>query len=384
MTEAQGYNLPFDEAVAFFREKVNVPTGEMAQLAREEYARSFSVSGVANADLLADIRSAVDQAISSGTTLRDFQKEFPTVAARYGWLDDAGAGYKNWRASIIFNENVSQAYRAGRFRQMTSPAVRAARPYFRYTPSSSAVPRPDHMLYYNLVLPAEHPFWLEHFPPIPGAFGCKCGAQNLSPEEVDELISESAGSEFPVHRSAPDAAETTAPPPGIPRPDLAPPDAERMAELETDWRAADEAEKELIEKLDSYELNQLILEQRALQEGLRPDHEMLKAIEPELPGESKFYCWVSNNGHDAYKWRAMIPEKIAEAFYQVPEAKLNELWVQGGKEWHHVQVRTKVVIIRERYYRIEDLEQWARLHNPQYKAIYFEKYPKPAPPRRRK
>ncbi len=34
---------------------------------------------------LADFRAAVDKAISQGTTLAEFRKDFDTIVAKYGW-----------------------------------------------------------------------------------------------------------------------------------------------------------------------------------------------------------------------------------------------------------------------------------------------------------
>jgi hypothetical protein len=47
-------------------------------------ARSFMVPGAAKNEILVDLRSAVDRAISKGTTLDEFRKSFDSIVANHG------------------------------------------------------------------------------------------------------------------------------------------------------------------------------------------------------------------------------------------------------------------------------------------------------------
>ena len=379
MSEATWQSLPFDEAIKFFRDKTSVPADRLCDLARENYARSFIISGLADQSLLDDIRAAVDKGISQGTTLAEFQKDFDSIIAGRGWLEDKPSGYTNWRAAAIFNENVSMAYRQGRYQQMTSPAVLAVRPYWRYLPSSSENPRPEHEAFYNVVLPADDPWWEDHYAPIPGDFGCKCGVQALTEDEVREIEGELAGSDFPmqreVPRTEPDLEEAPPPAPEL-APDLAPPGPERMTELDAGWQSSDEAEKKMIEDLSPDELNKLISEQRSMEEAKRPAPPPLADIDPDLPSGKVQFGWVSENGQRAYENRAMVPEMIAKNYFGADAKALDDLWTQAGREWHHVRERGATDINRERYFRLEDLMSWADKNNPAYKDIYFKQHPK--------
>lgn len=190
--------LPFEEAIAFFREKVSLPTESWTDLWRDMHSRGFVVAGATRSALLADLRNAVDQAVANGTTLADFRKDFDATCARHGWTFRGPAG---WRARVIYDTNLSTAYAAGHYKQMTSEAVRTARPYWRYVPSSSATPNPEHMPWYNVVLPADDPWWETHYPP--NAWGCKCGVVAMSGREVERLAREEADGAHPVRREAP-------------------------------------------------------------------------------------------------------------------------------------------------------------------------------------
>ncbi|MFA5187078.1 MAG: phage minor head protein [Patescibacteria group bacterium] len=199
MVEAVWGNLSFEEAMDYFRRKLNIPTEQWDTLMRDQQVRAFSVAGVTSDAILADLRREIDRAIAEGLTIDSFRATLADVVKKTGW--DVGAAGVGYRARIIFNTNLANAYSAGRWVQQTSPAVRAVRPFLRYIPSVSKDPRPEHMAFYNLVLPSDDPFWATHYPP--NGFGCKCGVQNLSGRELDALQERFAGTEYEIRTEAP-------------------------------------------------------------------------------------------------------------------------------------------------------------------------------------
>lgn len=199
MTPSADYtNQPFDEAIKFFRDKDNLPTTTWKDLWRDMHARAFVTAGGTKSDFLADMRDAVDQAISQGTTLEEFRRDFDDIVGRHGWQYKGG---RAWRSALIYQTNLSTAYAAGHWQAMTDPDVLAARPYLRYVASSAAHPRPEHMAWYNIVLPADHPWWQTHYPP--NGWGCQCGAVSQSAREVEKLTEEEADGPHPISTTAP-------------------------------------------------------------------------------------------------------------------------------------------------------------------------------------
>lgn len=176
-------DLPFAEAITFFRDKISMPTKAYDDLDKGMHARAFVVAGVTRDSLLSDIRSAVDSSIADGGTLASFAKDFDKITARHGWSPKGGAA---WRSNIIMQTNTAMAYSAGRYKGQQ--AVKAVRPYLRYLPSSSRRKREEHKRYYNLVLPQDHSFWATHYPP--NGWGCHCGVTSASGREVDRLKAE--------------------------------------------------------------------------------------------------------------------------------------------------------------------------------------------------
>lgn len=159
---AQYGGIPFDEAIAFFRDKISMPTARWTDLWQEMHGRAFTVAGALQRELLEDLRAAVDRAIADGTTIEDFRKDFDDIIDRHGWRYNGGRG---WRTAVIYNTNLSVAYARGHYLQMTDPDVLRVRPYLRYVRSHAAEPRDEHLQWANVVLPADDPWWDTHYPP---------------------------------------------------------------------------------------------------------------------------------------------------------------------------------------------------------------------------
>lgn len=193
MPDARGISLPFDKAIQYFRQKIRLPTRTYQDLWQGMHARAFVVAGAARNELLADLFTAVEKGIVEGTTLEEFRRDFDALVEKSGWKY---RGNRGWRTATIFNTNMRTAYQAGHYAQMTDSDVLAARPYLRYVASSSREPREEHMQWYNLVLPADDPWWDEHYPP--NGWGCKCSVVNHSAREVEKLKKEEAGGPHPI------------------------------------------------------------------------------------------------------------------------------------------------------------------------------------------
>ncbi|GGG30915.1 virion morphogenesis protein [Caldovatus sediminis] len=172
---AAGIGLPFREAIAFFLQKTNTPTRRWTDVWRAAHSRSFMVAGAASDALLADFRAEIARALEQGTTLAEFRTRFDEIVARHGWVH---AGAPGWRARIIYETNLSTAYSAGRYAQMTEPETLAAYPYWQYVHSRARHPRRQHQAWDGLVLRADDPFWKTHYPP--NGWRCGCRVRPLS------------------------------------------------------------------------------------------------------------------------------------------------------------------------------------------------------------
>lgn len=181
VTEKYGI-MPFGEAVSFFRDKLNVPSEHWDDLWKGQHAKGFMVAGAMKAELVADMKGAVDKAISQGETLADFRKRFDSIVEKHGWTYKGG---RNWRTKVIYDTNLRTSYNAGRYKQMTSPDVTALRPFWQYRHGGSKRPRLEHLALDGMVLRHDDPFWGTHYPP--NGWRCKCRVVTLSQRDLDKM-----------------------------------------------------------------------------------------------------------------------------------------------------------------------------------------------------
>lgn len=180
-------SLPFAEAIQFFQDKVPVPTERWTDLWKDAHDTGFMVAGAAKADLLADLKKAVDKAITKGTTLQEFRKDFDRIVAKHGWTGWAGEGSEAgvaWRTKVIYETNLRTAYQAGRWAQVQ--AIKHRNPYLIYRHSDLSVhPRPLHKSWDGLVVEADSAWVRAHWPP--NGWGCKCRMFSIGPRDLAKL-----------------------------------------------------------------------------------------------------------------------------------------------------------------------------------------------------
>ena len=158
---------PFTQQVAFFRGKLGnlVPTTGWRDMLRQQHDRAFMVAGAQNADLLAGLAASIDRAISQGASIDDFRRDFRQLVRESGWEP---TGEFNQRTRTIYGTNLRASYAAGRAAQLREGGF----PFVLYKHGGSADPRPQHLAWDGIVLPADHPFFQTHTPP--NGWGCSC------------------------------------------------------------------------------------------------------------------------------------------------------------------------------------------------------------------
>ncbi|MCX8665656.1 MULTISPECIES: PBECR2 nuclease fold domain-containing protein [unclassified Gilliamella] len=172
-------SLPFKEQIEFFRRKANVPTNSYVDIYNNEHDYAFVVAGANRNALLNDFRAAIDKAISQGTTLDEFRKDFAEIVERYGWSYN---GSFNWRTRIIYETNLNSSYQAGRYQQLRD----AKFPYMEYLHSDYVEhPRELHQSWDHLVLDFNDPWWNTHFPP--NGYGCQCRVRGRTKGDLKRM-----------------------------------------------------------------------------------------------------------------------------------------------------------------------------------------------------
>jgi hypothetical protein len=145
--------LPFQEAIDYFATKQNIDTNSWRDLQGLDYDVAFAVAGAKGA-LLQDMRDAVEKAITEGTTLQEFRKDFDRIVQTRGW---SYQGDRDWRTNTIYNTNLRTAYAGGRWEQIQQ--TKAKRPYLQWRHGGSGDPRPLHIALDRKVFSLDDPFW---------------------------------------------------------------------------------------------------------------------------------------------------------------------------------------------------------------------------------
>lgn len=171
--------LKFVEAIAWAAGRVELTKPEWEKLSAEARRRAFTVAAVAQADVLHDVRKAVDSAVDVGTTLEDFKK---AVGEKLEGEWAGSVANPAWRIETIFRTNVQSAYAAGRFKQATEPDTLAVRPVWMFDTIMDSRTSPICAKCNGVTLPADDPWWKDHQPPLHHA--CRSTVIALTEEQA--------------------------------------------------------------------------------------------------------------------------------------------------------------------------------------------------------
>ena len=179
------FSLPFQEQNDFFRQKLNLPTEHYDDILSAGHDRAFVVAGAAKADLLNDLRAAVDKAIAEGKSIQWFRKEFAAIVQKHGWEGWTGSDTKagrDWRTRVIYSTNIQASYNAGRYAQLSDPELIKNYPYWKYIHNDTVShPRPLHQSWSGTVLRYDDLWWKAHF--TPNGYGCRCRIASAGNDE---------------------------------------------------------------------------------------------------------------------------------------------------------------------------------------------------------
>ncbi len=176
----------FEEAIEYFLDRVPLGDEEFDSLSVDEKDFAWTVASVAQADVVATVFDAIQRAVEEGTTFEEFADDVgdELEAAWNGSVANPGA-----RLATIFRTTTQSAYGEGRYKQLSDPSVKEARPYWKFDAieddrTSDVCDECD-----GTVLPADDGWWDSHNPPL--HFNCRSNVRALSEEEAaDEGIDE--------------------------------------------------------------------------------------------------------------------------------------------------------------------------------------------------
>ena len=150
----------------------------------ELHRKAFVIAGVTDESLLKDIQKLVAKATEKGIPFDQFQREFKKVIDGR-WLPASKTGEPNtgWRARLIYHTNIRAEYGAAQREELKK--IVDTHPYWRWRIGLSKVHREEHVAREGMCLRWDDPWWDDH--PTPDGYGCNCGIEPVSREEMQEL-----------------------------------------------------------------------------------------------------------------------------------------------------------------------------------------------------
>lgn len=151
----------------------------MKKMVPELRARAFAVAWLEDLRRVERVRDAV----ASVTQGKSWQAATSEVAKELEHILGKEAA-KTAARKVVVSET-QKAVSVARYREMTDPEEMALFPYWQYKSVGDGRVRDAHSALHGLTLPADDPFWREHFPPWD--YGCRCKVVQVSKAKADRM-----------------------------------------------------------------------------------------------------------------------------------------------------------------------------------------------------
>lgn len=185
-------NLKPEQAIEYFESKGYAISFRWRDVYREAHRKAFTAAGAMKMDVLESLREELTEAMNEGMTFRQFQANVEPRLRAQGWwgrteiVDESTGEIREidvtpHRLRNIFRTNMKTSFEAGRYQRHMELAD--TRPYWMYSAVGDGATRPSHAERNETVLPADHPWWDENYPP--NDWGCRCEVRSLSERALE-------------------------------------------------------------------------------------------------------------------------------------------------------------------------------------------------------
>lgn len=193
---AKSFSTP-PEVTSYFDRKRLQPGFSWQDVWGEEHAYAFTVAKATETELLTIFKTSIGDALRNGQGFETWRKDVSAQLSKAGWFgprmvkDPLGVDPDRMvdfssprRLKTIFWSNMNAARSAGQWER--AQRTKKALPYILYVRTTSADPRPEHLLWVGIILPVDDPFWITHWPP--NGWLCKCQVRQITAREAQQLL----------------------------------------------------------------------------------------------------------------------------------------------------------------------------------------------------
>lgn len=169
-------SVPYEEAARIVADKQIMSKAAFDALCDELKARAFVVTGLEDLRAVQEIRDAIAE-LPRGAAWEDVKAQV-VEKLEAGGFSQAAADY---RAMLLLRHHGFAAYAQENYRELRE--MQDVFPYWKYQSMGDEKVRSSHAALDGLILPADDPFWKDHFPPW--EWNCRCQVVGVTQEEYD-------------------------------------------------------------------------------------------------------------------------------------------------------------------------------------------------------
>lgn len=170
-------DLPWQEALQAFLERVPTRTNELQRLLKDYAKRSDAARRLALDQIQQFVKDRLAKRIAEGGLYSDFANDIESGKEALG-ISATDPSYLR----MVFRTNVLSSYGAGKFRAITDPDVIDEMPYVQYRTVGDARVRPEHAILDRGIYNAASDEWYRIAPP--NSWNCRCSMVALSRDDV--------------------------------------------------------------------------------------------------------------------------------------------------------------------------------------------------------
>jgi len=163
------------------RDRARTDIDTLKRMYPEIRARAFAVMGVEDFNKLARIQESVAKLGEGG----NWDKLRNQIADELG--GDSAATQQH--AETVLRTNGFQAFASARYRKQQ--ATKDVFPYLKYVTMDDGKVRDTHAKLDGVILPADDPFWKDHYPPWD--YNCRCMVIQLTKRDAEEEVAVGEG-----------------------------------------------------------------------------------------------------------------------------------------------------------------------------------------------